>query len=84
MSEVYLAVDAFLRRKVAVKQLRQNPSEADVLRFHRECRLTAQLDYPNVIRAHTPQVEAATPHPASRGQTADAERCCRHPSSSPR
>lgn len=54
MGRVHLAVDAGLRRRVAVKRLRDDlarvPRERE--RFLAEARLTGQLDHPNVIPVH--------------------------------
>jgi WD40 repeat protein len=54
MGTVFLCQHKVMRRKVAIKvlpaKLAQDKSIVD--RFHREARAAAQLDHPNIVRAH--------------------------------
>ena len=50
-SRVYLALDPLLRRRVALKVLK-DASPEDVDRFAREARLTAELSHPHIVRVH--------------------------------
>src|SRR5207244_462807 len=54
MGQVYLAEHATMRRRVAVKVLPPNRSENPFARerFLREARAAAQLEHPNIVRAH--------------------------------
>ena len=48
-SEVYLAEDTFMRRKVALKVLRRrNAEERDVRHFEREVRCASMINHPNI------------------------------------
>jgi len=48
MGEVFVAVDLELRREVAVKRLRREPTERTVARFEREARVQSRLDHPAI------------------------------------
>ena len=53
MGLVYSAYDPHLDRKVAIKLLRHNASDADAeLRLLREAQAMAKIDHPNVVRVH--------------------------------
>src|SRR5258708_35531831 len=49
-SDVYLAEDSMLRRKVALKILRRRDADASQLRcFEREARCASMLNHPNIV-----------------------------------
>ncbi len=49
-SEVYLAEDTFMRRKVALKVLRpRDASERDLAHFEREVRCASMVNHPNIV-----------------------------------
>ena len=54
MSQVFVALDAHLNRRVALKVLnRENSSKQDrIVQFEREARLTASISHPNVVRVY--------------------------------
>ncbi len=53
MGEVYAGFDDKLRRKVALKAVRQDRFDAEAkARFLREARLLSRLDHPNICRIH--------------------------------
>lgn len=54
MGAVYLCEHIFMHRRVALKFLPPTFAEdpASLARFYREARAVAQLDHPNIIRAH--------------------------------
>jgi len=54
MGSVYLCEHILMRRRVAVKILPNTKSEdqSAVERFHREARVVAALDHPNIVRAY--------------------------------
>jgi serine/threonine protein kinase len=54
MGQVYLCEHKLMRRRVAVKVLPANKSEdpSALERFHREARVVAALDHPNIVRAY--------------------------------
>jgi hypothetical protein len=54
MSQVFVALDAHLNRRVALKVLnRENSSKEDrIVQFEREARLTASISHPNVVRVY--------------------------------
>ncbi|MGH2988963.1 MAG: serine/threonine-protein kinase, partial [Solirubrobacterales bacterium] len=49
MAVVFLAEDTVLDRRVAVKRLHSDATEDGVKRFHREARLGASLNHPNLV-----------------------------------
>jgi eukaryotic-like serine/threonine-protein kinase len=49
MAVVFLAEDTVLDRSVAVKRLHADASEDGVRRFHREAKLGASLNHPNLV-----------------------------------
>lgn len=55
MGFIYIARDAALRRKIALKVLRKEAAQTPTLveRFVREVQITAQLSHPNVVPVHT-------------------------------
>ena len=54
-ADVYVADDVTLRRRVAIKVLREEfaASEEHRERFRREARMTARLSHPNIVQVHT-------------------------------
>ena len=56
MSDVYLAVDVALGRRVAVKLLPKSHSEDEsfVRRFRREAQSAANLNHPNIVGIYGP------------------------------
>jgi serine/threonine-protein kinase len=54
MSSVYLAEHVVMQRQVAIKVLPTNQTEnaSALARFQLEARAAAQLDHPNIVRAH--------------------------------
>ncbi len=53
MGEVYVAEDATLNRRVAIKILPPHVSNADAIaRFQREARAAAALEHPNIVAIH--------------------------------
>ncbi|MBI2931730.1 MAG: protein kinase [Planctomycetes bacterium] len=56
---LYQAEDLDLQRTVALKVLREDAADpTTVVRLHREAKIAAQLDHPNIVRIH--EVGAAT------------------------
>ena len=54
MGKVYKARHRLMNRTVAIKVIRKELlAHSDAVdRFHREIRMAAQLDHPNLVRAH--------------------------------
>lgn len=62
MGAVYEASDSALRRRVALKVIREDRSGSPgaAQRFHREARAAAGFRHPNVVRVHDYGIEAGT------------------------
>ncbi|MBY0357329.1 MAG: protein kinase [Candidatus Obscuribacterales bacterium] len=60
MGVVYHCRDEFLQREIAIKMLLPELMEEDdtVEVFHREARLAAQLEHPNIVTVHNIGTEA--------------------------
>lgn len=52
MGRVYMANDPYIRRKVALKVLRDTQSDEDKARFLEEAQITGQLEHPNIVPVH--------------------------------
>jgi WD40 repeat protein/serine/threonine protein kinase len=52
MGSIRSAEEVAVRREVAMKLMRRQPSELDLLRFVEEAQITGQLEHPNIVPVH--------------------------------